>query len=338
MAFTFDSQGEHAARLRSTLHRPDVPDQDEGVSSNVSEPVTTSSAPPQRTGVTPPALGAVVLGATFHYLGPSFAVLLFAHVTAPGVAWLRLASAAVVLVVWRRPWTVLGRADPVERRTMLALGVVLAAMNVAFYLALDRAPLATVASIEFLGIVALAAYGARSRRNAAALALSCAGVGLVTEVRIAGSATGLAWAAANCLGFVLYVVLGHRIATRDPGGRAASEPPVSGVDRLSVAVVVGAVVATPFGIAQAAPAFAHPPWLLWGIGVGVCSTVVPYVADQWAMARLPRASYALLLALLPVTATVCGLVVLGQVPAPQELAGIALVGVAVAMHRPREAS
>ena len=88
------------------------------------------------------------------------------------------------------------------------------------------------------------------------------------------------------------------------------------------------------GVAQAAPAFAHPAWLLWGIGVGVCSTVIPYVADQWAMARLPRASYALMLALLPVTATVCGLVVLGQVPARQELVGIGLVGAAVALHRP----
>jgi inner membrane transporter RhtA len=82
----------------------------------------------------------------------------------------------------------------------------------------------------------------------------------------------------------------------------------------------------------------HPLWLLWGMGVGLCSTVIPYVADQWAMSRLPRASYALLLALLPVTATVCGLVVLGQVPGRQELAGIVLVGAAVALHRPGETS
>jgi inner membrane transporter RhtA len=101
-------------------------------------------------------------------------------------------------------------------------------------------------------------------------------------------------------------------------------------------VVVAALAATPYGVVQAAPAFTHPDWLLWGIGVGVCSTVIPYVADQWAMARLPRATYALMLALLPVTAALCGLVVLGQVPARQEVLGIGLVGVAVALHRPRE--
>ena len=137
-------------------------------SRNPSPPPPSRRAGPR---VAPSALGAVLLGADFHYLGPSFAVLLFAHVDALGVAWLRLASAAVVFAVWRRPWTVLREAAPAERRTMLALGVVLAAMNAAFYLALDRAPLATVASIEFLGVVALAAYGVRSRRNVVALAL-----------------------------------------------------------------------------------------------------------------------------------------------------------------------
>jgi inner membrane transporter RhtA len=296
---------------------------------------TTLSETGTATRPEPTALGAVALGAVFHYLGPSFAVLLFVHVDALGVAWLRLASAALVLAVWRRPWTVLRLATPDERRTLLvvgvALGLVLAGMNAAFYLALDRAALATVASIEFVGVVALAAYGVRSRRNLVALALSVCGVVLLTEVRVDGSAAGLAWAAANCVGFVLYVVLGHRIAG---GGR--EDRTGSGVDRLSVAVVVAALAATPYGVVQAAPAFTHPDWLLWGIGVGVCSTVIPYVADQWAMARLPRATYALMLALLPVTAALCGLVVLGQVPARQEVLGIGLVGVAVALHRPRE--
>jgi len=293
---------------------------------------TTFSEPRTPLRAEPSALGAVALGAVFHYLGPSFAVLLFVHVDALGVAWLRLASAAFVLAVWRRPWAVLRAATPEERRTLLvvgvALGLVLAGMNAAFYLALDRAPLATVASIEFLGIVALAAYGVRSGRNLLALALSVSGVVLLTQVRVDGSAVGLAWAAANCIGFVLYVVLGHRIA----GGG----PSASGVDRLSVAVVVAALAATPYGVVQAAPAFAHPAWLLWGIGVGVCSTVIPYVADQWAMARLPRSSYALMLALLPVTAALCGLLVLGQVPRAAEVLGIGLVVVAVAVHRPRE--
>jgi len=279
-----------------------------------------------------PGIGLVVVGATFHYLGPAFAVLLFAHLAAMGVAWLRMATAALVLAVVRPPWTVWRVADRRERRLALALGLVLAAMNAAFYLALDRLPLATVAGIEFLGVIALAAYGVRTRRNVLALAVTTVGVGLLTEVRIAGTPIGLVLAAANCVGFMLYVVLGHRLAN------VPSERSTAALDRLSLVVAIGAVAATPLGVGAAWPAVHHPAWLLWGLGVGVCSTVIPYLTDQLAMVRLPRATYSLMLALLPVTATACGIVVLGQLPGGQDLAGLALVVVGVAAHRPQEAA
>ncbi|MBO0789244.1 MAG: EamA family transporter, partial [Actinobacteria bacterium] len=79
----------------------------------------------------------------------------------------------------------------------------------------------------------------------------------------------------------------------------------------------------------------HPVWLLWGAGVGVCSSVIPYLTDQLAMARLPRATFALMLALLPMFATLIGAIVLGQLPTPRDLAGIALVIAGVAVHRAR---
>src|ERR671935_2882815 len=97
--------------------------------------------------------------ALFHYLGPSFAVLLFARVAPLGVAWLRIAAAALVYAAWRRP-----RRAP--DRDTVALGVVLGLMNPCFYLAIARLPLATVAAIEFLPVVALAALGARGLRHA----------------------------------------------------------------------------------------------------------------------------------------------------------------------------
>ena len=262
-----------------------------------------------------PAASYFVVSAVFHYFGPALAVLLFAHVSTLGVAWLRVASAAVVFAVWRRPWR---RVNG----TVLALGLVLAAMNCLFYLALDRLPLATVGAIEFLGPVALAAVGARTRRNVLALLLAVGGALVLTQVRLGGAPLGFVFAFANCAGFVLYVVLGHRVAGTG-----------SGVDRLGAAMLVAAAAVTPVGFVSAAPAFTHLSWLLWGIAVGVCSSVVPYVADQLAMASLPRATYALMLALLPATATVVGLVVLRQVPAARELAGVALVVVGVAVHR-----
>jgi inner membrane transporter RhtA len=263
-----------------------------------------------------------VVSAAFHYLGPSFAVLLFAHVNVLGVAWLRIASAAVVFALWRRPpWRLLVRPE------LIALGMVLAAMNSLFYLALDGLPLSTVGAVEFLGTVALAAAGARTPRNLGALLLAVSGVFVLTDIRLAGEPLAFAFAFANAALFMVYVVLGHRMASDGSGA----------IDRLGAAMLVAAVAATPVGFAAgASAAFLHPSWLLWGIGVGVCSSVIPYVTDQLAMARLPRATFALMLCLLPAVATAIGLLVLDQVPTGQDLLGIALVIGGVALHQNSE--
>ncbi|HSU05521.1 MAG TPA: EamA family transporter [Acetobacteraceae bacterium] len=264
-----------------------------------------------------------LISALFHYLGPSFAVLLFARVAPLGVAWLRIASAAIVFGVWRKPWRYFRALPLTERRLIIALGAVLAMMNCCFYLAIARLPLGTVGAIEFLGPIGLAAIGMRTPRNAAALGLAAAGAFVLTDVRIAHELTGFVFAFANCALFVLYVTLGHRIASQD-----------GGIDRLGAAMLIAMVAALPIGFADALPALLDPLLLGAGIGVGVSSSVIPYVCDQLAMARLPRASFALLLSLLPATASVVGLIVLRQVPAPAEIAGIALVVAGVGLHRP----
>jgi inner membrane transporter RhtA len=264
-----------------------------------------------------------VVSAVFHYLGPSLAVLLFARLDVLGVAWLRVASAAAVFALWRRPWRAYRQLGGGSRRPLLALGVVLALMNTAFYLAVDRLPLSTVGAIEFLGTVILAAAGTRTPRNAAALALTTGGVAAITAIRLAGQPLGFAFAFANCALFMLYIVLGHRIA--NTGGPGA-------IDRLGAAMLIAAVAATPWGLGGALPAFGRPLLLLAGAGVGICSSVIPYVTDQLAMARLPRATFSLMMALLPAVAIVTGAIVLRQVPTVADIAGIALVVLGVGLH------
>lgn len=265
-----------------------------------------------------------VVSAVFHYLGPAFAVLLFARVDALGVAWLRIASAAAIFALWRRPWRLAATLDRDARRLLLAWGTVLALMNACFYLAIDRLPLATVAAIEFLPVVALAAFGVRTARNAAALALAAGGVYLLTGARVEGEALAVALAFANAGLFALYIVLGHRVSRLGAMG---------GIDGLAASMLIAAAVATPIAGWAAAPALLDPVAVAAGIGVGVASSVIPYVCDQLAMARLPRATYALLVALLPATAAVVGVVVLAQLPSAQEAAGVGLVVAGVLLHR-----
>jgi inner membrane transporter RhtA len=296
------------------------------------------TAPDRRTGATPPPRGSLLQGlppqsfflvsAVFHYLGPACAVLLFVHLDVLGVAWLRIAAAAALFAAWRRPWRLLAGIDRRGRVLVVQLGVVLAAMNAVFYLAVARLPLATVAAIEFLGVVLLATVGVRTPRNAAALALTVCGVAALADLRLAGQPLGFAFAFGNCALFVLYVVVGHRVANTDAGTGA-----MSGIDQLGAAMLVAAVVVTPMGLGGALAAFAHPVLLLAGVGVGLCSSVIPYVTDQLAMARLPRATFSLMLALLPMLSTIIGAIVLGQLPTGQDLLGITLVVVGVALHQ-----
>src|SRR5919106_1480505 len=260
------------------------------------------TAPDRRNGATPPPWRSPLQGlppqsfflvsALFHYLGPACAVLLFAHLDVLGVAWLRIAAAAALFAAWRRPWRLLAGIDRRGRVLVVQLGVVLAAMNALFYLAVARLPLATGAAIEFLGVVLLATVGVGTPRNAAALALAVCGVASLADLRLAGQPLGFAFAFGNCALFV-----------------------------------------TPMGLGSALAAFTHPVLLLAGVGVGLCSSVIPYVTDQLAMARLPRATFSLMLALLPMLGTVIGAIMLGQLPTGQDLLGIALVVVGVALHQ-----
>jgi inner membrane transporter RhtA len=250
--------------------------------------------------------------AIFHYLGPAFAVLLFVRVAPLGVAWLRILTAALVFAAWRRPWPTL--RDPL----VLTWAAVLAAMNCCFYTAIDHLPLATVAAIEFLPVVGLAALGARTPRNIAALALAVPGVYVLTGVQLAGETAGLAFAFANALLFAAYIVCADRAAKRGLG-----------IDGLAGAMLLAAAFVSPVGAARV-----DAVALAAGAGVGVSSSVIPYVFDQLALERLPRATYSLMVAILPATATIIGLLVLAQVPTLRDLGGIGLVVAGVALHRP----
>src|SRR5688572_3017856 len=145
-----------------------------------------------------------IISAFFHYLGPAFAVLLFARVEPLGVAWLRIATAAIIFALWRRPWRFFIMLDTGERWIVIALGVALALMNASFYLALAHLPLGTVGAIEFLGPIGLAAFGMRSIRNIGALLIAICGVYILTNARFEGVAIGYFYAFANCALFVIY--------------------------------------------------------------------------------------------------------------------------------------
>ena len=267
------------------------------------------------------------VSATFHYLGPAFAVLLFPAVGVLGVAWFRIASAALLFAPFTKPWKTIYQADRNTRWVLIGLGICLAAMNTSFYLALDRLPMSLVAAMEFICTLGVALYGLRTTQNLVALVLAAIGVLVLIDIKWATDLVGLFWAALNAVLFMGYIILGHKVAQ---GGAS------DGVKNLGAAMFIAFVVLMPIGFMQAVEAFSMVTLVLAGIGVGVCSSVIPYVCDQLAMSRLPRASFALLLALLPATATLIGAVVLTQIPTLQDMLGVVLVMTGIAIHRPAD--
>jgi inner membrane transporter RhtA len=191
-------------------------------------------------------------------------------------------------------------------------------MNTSFYLALDRLPMSLVAAMEFVGTIGVALYGLRTARNFTALALAVLGVFLLIDVKWSTDPLGLFWAFLNGALFVGYIVLGHEISQGGASG---------GVERLGAAMAMAFFFIMPIGFVQAAEAFTVPVLVLAGVAV------IPYVCDQLAMSRLPRASFALMLALLPAMATLIGVMVLAQIPSRQDMI-VLLVTSGVAIHKP----
>ncbi|MPV36872.1 EamA family transporter [Georgenia subflava] len=267
-----------------------------------------------------PAPALFMISGISQHLGSAVAVGLFVVMPATTVAWWRMLVSALILLAWRRPWRTRW-----TRRTLAGsaiFGVVLGAMNLLFYSAIDHLPLGTAVSLEYLGPVAVAALGRRGFRARAAIALALLGVvsigGLGLDWSEPGTAAGVAFALAAGAAWAVYIVLGRRIA----GAR-------SGLDSLAVGMATASLVYAPVAVPTAGAAFSTALLLAAVVGVAVLSSLLPYAIEQVALTRLPAATFALLTSLLPATSLLVGLVVLLQVPTVGEVVGLVLISLAV---------
>jgi inner membrane transporter RhtA len=247
------------------------------------------------------------------YTGAVVAVNLFEEVRPATVAWFRVMSAALLLVAvsWRqvrRGWT---RA---ELHSAAVFGIATAVMNLFFYLALDRLPLGKSVVIEFIGPIAVAAAFTRTMRNSIALVLAAVGVAALSGVEVGGEPWGIFFIFAASAMWAVYIILGRRVAHLDRG-----------LAGLGLGLVIGSVAIMPFGVVGSAKVFGDGRLLLMCVAVGALSSAIGYGIDQVVMRRIPVRRFAVLLALLPVSAMALGFIALGQQPSVTDLLGAALV-------------
>jgi inner membrane transporter RhtA len=246
------------------------------------------------------------------YTGAVIAISLFDDVRPATVAWFRVIGAAIVLLAftWKRQrgWT---RS---EVQAAAVFGVATALMNLFFYLGIDRIDLGKSVVIEFIGPIAVAAWFTRSRRNTVALLLAVAGVVVLSGVEIDSEPLGLLFIFLASAMWAVYIVIGRHVASFDRGNSG-----------LALAMVFGALVLVPVGAPGSSVVFTTPIWLVAALSVGVLSNAVGYGIDQHVLRRVPVRRFAVLLALLPVTAMFVGFIALDQTPSWVDLLGAALV-------------
>jgi inner membrane transporter RhtA len=254
-----------------------------------------------------------VVSGIAQYSGAVIAVSMFDDVAPASVAWVRVLGAALVLLIvsrrqLRQPWT---------RRELGAaaiFGIASAVMNLCFYLAIDRIDLGKSVVIEFIGPIAVAAAFTRTMRNTVALLLAVVGVLVLSGVEFDAEPLGLVFIFAASVMWATYIVVGRKVAALDRG-----------VAGLGVGLAIGAIAIAPIGIPGSGPVWTSATLLISGLMVGVLSNAVGYGIDQHVLRRIPVRRFALLLALLPVTAMIVGFIALDQTPTLVDMAGAALV-------------
>jgi inner membrane transporter RhtA len=264
-----------------------------------------------------PAPALVLVAVVSVQVGSALAKTLFDDLGAPGVVLLRVGLGAVLLLAVLRPrfwrW---GRSS---LGAAAALGLTMAAMNLAFYLSIRTVPLGVAVTVEFLGPLLLSLVQTRRLREGLWVLLAGAGVALLGLDGSGAPVGGLLLAFLAGLCWAGYILASARVGALLPG-----------TGGLALALAVATLLVLPFGGEGAARAFTDPTLLLAACGVALLSSVVPYGAELAALRRIPTRVFGVLMSLEPAAAAVAGLLVLGQELGAREVAALLLVSAASA--------
>ncbi|CAL9537961.1 Threonine_homoserine exporter RhtA [Streptomyces sp. enrichment culture] len=274
-------------------------------------PASVTSTPGRLGSLGP--VGLVLAGGISVQFGGALAVLLMPKAGALGVVALRLAVAAVVLLVVCRPR--LRGYSRADWSTVVVFGITMAGMNGLFYQSIDRIPLGPAVTLEVLGPLALSVLASRRAVNLIWAGLALAGVFLLGGGGFDDlDPLGVAFALGAGVMWAAYIVFSARTGRRFPQA-----------DGLALAMAVGALLFVPLGIAESGSKLLDPVTLGLGAGVAVLSSVLPYTLELLALRRLPASTFAVLMSLEPALAATAGFLILDQALTTAQALAIALV-------------
>jgi inner membrane transporter RhtA len=262
-------------------------------------------------------------------LGSSIAGLLIPIVGSVVVVAVRQLVTAVALVPFVRP-RIRGRRFR-ALAPALALGVVLAVMNLSFYESVGRVGLGIAATIEFLGPLSIALATSRRVIDVLCALAAAAGVWVLAGGSGRLDPLGLVLAAVAGASWAAYILLTRTVAAR-----------FRGLEGLSIASVVALVLIAPAALLLVD--YSAIDWRVLGllVATGILCSAVPYSLDAAILRRITPRLYSIITSCSPVIAAIFGWLVIGQALSwVQQVAILAVcvaAAVAFATHRDRPVS
>ncbi|WP_285058206.1 EamA family transporter [Pedobacter ginsengisoli] len=262
----------------------------------------------------PAVLGAIVSVQA----GAAIAKGLFPALGATGTASVRIGLSALILLAVNRPN--LKRLNKAQWRAVIPYGLCLGAMNMIFYMSLERIPLGLAVTLEFIGPLLLAVAGSRRLIEFLWVLLAAAGIAFIApwsekSIDLIGALMALLaggfWAG--------YIVLGRRTSKILDGGQA-----------VTIGMVFATMIVLPFGIAGGGLSNFTPIMIFSGAALALLSSAIPFTLEINAMRKIPAQTFSILMSLEPAVAALCGLIFLQELLTFYEWMAVALVVIASA--------
>jgi inner membrane transporter RhtA len=288
------------------------------------------NAPSERAATLIGPVAPLILSMISLCVGTSFAKTLFGVAGPAGMTAMRIGLSALLLIALQRPWR--WRVDAAQARVVIGYGVVLACMNLSFYVSLTSLPLGVAIAIEFLGPLGVAVAYSRSRLDMLWVALAAGGIVALVLPGASGhpiSAVGVAFALLSALFWALYILVGKRATALVPERQI-----------VCLGLCTASLIAVPVGIGQAGAALLDPYVLLAGFVVAIFSSALPYSLEMFAIKRLPSRVFGIVVSLEPAIGAAAAFVVLGERLGAWQwlgMAGVVAASIGSTVTRPRAA-
>lgn len=263
-----------------------------------------------------PPIPAVILAIISVQCGAAIAKGLFPEIGAAATASLRIGLSAIILLVAFRPQ--ISNLNAKQWKYVILYGLSLGAMNMVFYMAIERIPIGLGVTLEFVGPLVLAIFSSKKASDFIWVVLAAAGIALIAP----WSSSGL-----NIIGVLLallaggfwaaYIILGGRISKIMKGG-----------DAVAIGMLFATILILPFGIFSGGLSQLNPKLLGLGAALALLSSAIPFTLEINALKQLPARTFSILMSLEPAMASLAAFVFLQEYLSVTECLAVAFVVIA----------